>query len=207
MKQHAPAAERNKGPLLEVLRRLLPARGLVLEVASGTGQHAVHFARALPGLRFQPSDVDPAALASIQAYREEAGLENLAPPLRLDVRETPWPLDHADALVCINLLHIAPWEVTVALFRGAAAILPPGAPLLTYGPYRRDGRHTAPSNADFDAALRARNPAWGVRDLEAVVEVARDHGFDWEEAIPMPANNFTLRFHRARPVAASAPPR
>ena len=197
MKRYAAAADRNKGPLLEVLRRVLPDRGRVLEIASGTGQHAVHFARALPGLSWQPTDVDPEALASIAAHREEAALPNRLAPQRLDVTRRPWPVARAEAVVCINLLHIAPGAVTEALFAGARAVLPPGAPLLTYGPYRRDGRHTAPSNARFDAALRARNPEWGVRDLEAVVEVARDAGFDWEEAIPMPANNFTLLFRRS----------
>ncbi|MCK6504043.1 class I SAM-dependent methyltransferase [Myxococcota bacterium] len=195
MKQHAPAAERNRDPILAVLRRVLPARpgALVLEVASGSGQHAVHFAAALPHLRWQPSDQDPVARDSVAAWRAEAGLDNLLPPLSLDVRG-PWPVQAADAIFCANMIHISPWDCTLALLSGAAAVLPPGSPLVLYGPYRRGGAHTAPSNAAFDASLRARDPSWGVRDLEAVVAQAR--GFALDEVVEMPANNLTVVLRR-----------
>lgn len=195
MKQHAPAAERNRDPILAVLRRVLPARpgALVLEVASGSGQHAVHFAAALPHLRWQPSDQDPVARDSVAAWRAEAGLDNLLPPLSLDVRG-PWPVQAADAIFCANMIHISPWACTLALLSGAAAVLPPGSPLVLYGPYRRGGAHTAPSNAAFDASLRSRDPSWGVRDLEAVVAQAR--GFALDEVVEMPANNLTVVLRR-----------
>jgi hypothetical protein len=190
-------AERNKGPILEVLVRHLPASGTVLEIASGTGQHAVHFAAALPDLVWQPSDVDPAALPAIEARRERAGLANVLPPLALDVREQPWPIERADAMVCCNMIHIAPWQAALGLLAGAQAVLgAPEAPLCLYGPYRRGGRHTAPSNAAFDASLRQRNPEWGVRDLEEVVAVAERQGFRLADLVPMPANNFTLVLRR-----------
>jgi SAM-dependent methyltransferase len=192
----APAAERNKEPLLEVLRRVLPARGLVLEVASGTGQHGAHFAAALPGLVWQPSDPDPDMHASIAGWTEASGASNVLPPLALDVRAMPWPMAAADAVVCINMIHIAPWAAAVHLVEGARRILRPGAPLVLYGPYRRAGRHTAPSNAAFDADLRRRNPDWGVRDLEAVAALAAESGFAFDEAVEMPANNLTVVFRR-----------
>lgn len=195
MKQHAPAAERNREPLLAVLRRVLPQHhgAQVLELASGTGQHALHFASALPHLRWQPTDADADARASIAAWRAEAGLDNLLPPLFLDVRE-PWPVAAADAIFCANMVHISPWTCTLALLAGAAAVLPPGSPLVLYGPYRRGGAHTAPSNAAFDASLRARDPSWGVRDLEVVVAEAR--GFTLDEVVEMPANNLTVVLRR-----------
>jgi len=196
VKRHAPATERNRGPLLEVLRRVLADRRFVLEIASGTGQHAIHFARALPHLRWQPSDRDPEALASIEAWRAEEALPNLAPARELDVGALPWRCAGADAVVCINLVHIAPWTATVALFAGAAGLLPAAAPLVTYGPYRFAGR-TAPSNDAFDASLRARDARWGVRDVDALSEVARRSGFALEEVVPMPANNHTLVWRRS----------
>jgi len=195
VRHHAPAAERNRGPLLEVLRRVLADRRDVLEIASGTGQHAAWFARALPHLRWQPSDRDPEALASIEAWRAEAGLPNLAPARALDVGALPWPVEHADAIVCINLVHIAPWSSAVALFEGAARLLPDAAPLATYGPYRFAGR-SAPSNDAFDASLRAQDPRWGVRDVDDLAALARRTGFDLEEVVPMPANNHTLVWRR-----------
>jgi SAM-dependent methyltransferase len=170
---------------------------MVLEIASGTGEHAVQFASALPELTFQPTDPDPGALTSIDAWAADAGSANLLPALRLDAAADPWPVMQADAIVCINMIHIAPWDAALGLLRGAAAILPPGAPLILYGPYRRDGRHTAPSNEAFDADLRARDPAWGVRDLEAVTEAARARGFTGPEIRQMPANNLMLLFRRA----------
>ena len=192
----APSAERNKGPILEVLSRVLPAQGKVLEIGSGTGQHVAHFAAALPGLTFQPSEMDMSRHASIAAWIREERLANVKPPLAFDVTALPWPVREVDAVVCINVIHISPWEATLALMKGAGGILPPGGVLVTYGPYRRDGRHTSPSNAQFDANLRSRNPAWGVRDLEEVASVAQREGLALEETVAMPANNFTVVFRR-----------
>ncbi|WP_043285508.1 DUF938 domain-containing protein [Paraburkholderia oxyphila] len=197
----APAAARNAAPILEVLRGALPARGTVLEIASGTGQHAAHFAAALPGIEWQPSDADPRARASIAAWRAHTGFANLREPLDLDVRREPWPVAAVDAIVCINMIHIAPWEAAVALMKGAGARIAAGGALVLYGPYRRGGAHTAPSNEAFDADLRARDPAWGVRDLEAVEALAQAEGFVCEAVVPMPANNFSVVF-RKQPAAA-----
>jgi hypothetical protein len=198
LRRHAPATLRNREPILDSLRRHLPAAGLVLEVASGTGEHAVHFARALPALVLQPSDPEAGARASIDAWARASGLPNLRPALALDATAPPadWPLPRADAVVCINMAHIAPWAATLGLVRGAAALLPAGGPLLLYGPFRREGRHTAPSNAEFDAMLRAQDPAWGVRDLEAVAEAAVAQGFGPPEVEAMPANNLLVVFRR-----------
>ncbi|MBX3250329.1 MAG: DUF938 domain-containing protein [Myxococcales bacterium] len=193
---HAPATTRNRDPILEVLREVLPPEGDVLEVASGSGEHAVHFAAALAPLRWIPTDVDEAALASIAAYVREAQLPNLAAPRRLDLLAPEWPTSRVDALVAINVIHISPWEATVGLFDGAARLLPPGAPLVTYGPYAVDGAHTAPSNAAFDASLRARDPQWGVRDVTELEALARPRGLSLERRVPMPANNLTLIFRR-----------
>ncbi|HVY48743.1 MAG TPA: DUF938 domain-containing protein [Minicystis sp.] len=195
-KLHAAATERNRAPILEVLARVLPTKGFVLEIASGTGEHAVHFARALPGVRWQPTDADAAALGSIAAHRAEAELPNLLAPVRLDVRDAAWPVDAADAVVCINMIHIAPFAACEALFRGAAARLAPQSPLVLYGPFRFDGVFTAPSNAAFDADLRARDPAWGVRDLADVQRVARAAGFVRDELVGLPANNHAVVFRR-----------
>jgi SAM-dependent methyltransferase len=195
----APAAERNKGPILAVLERVLPGSGVVLEVASGTGQHVVHFARALPALTWQPSDVDPSSLASIGAWIVQEQLPNLKQPVELDVCRSPWPVAHADAIVCINMTHIAPWAAARALIAGAARILPAGGVLFLYGPYRRYGADTAPSNRSFDEQLRAQNPAWGVRDMEDVERLAADAGLGLEEVLAMPANNFSLVFRKSRP--------
>ncbi|MBL6454909.1 DUF938 domain-containing protein [Belnapia sp. T6] len=191
-RRYAPATLRNREPILAVLRRHLPPAGLVLEVASGTGEHAAHFAAALPGLTFQPSDPEPAARTSIAAWG--AGLANLRPPLALDATGEDWPA--ADAVLCINMIHIAPWAATLGLMRGAARCLAPGGPLILYGPYRRGGAHTAPGNAAFDADLRARDPEWGVRDLESVAAAAAAQGFGPPVAEEMPANNLTLVFRR-----------
>lgn len=197
MKREAPAAARNRQPILEVLRTRLPASGLVLEIASGSGEHAVHFAAALPGLVFQPSDPDAGARASIDAWAEDSGLQNLRPALALDAAAGDWPVTAADAVLCCNMIHISPWTSAVGLVRGAARILRPGGLLYLYGPYRRDGRHTAPSNEAFDADLRRRNPAWGVRDLEAVAALAAKGGFDAPEVVEMPANNLSVVFRRS----------
>ena len=193
-RRHAPATARNRDPILATLRPLLPAQGLVLEIASGTGEHAAHLAAALPQLTFQPSDPDEASRASIDAWC--AALPNARPALALDAASPDWPIAGADAVLCINMIHIAPWPATPGLMQGAAARLLPGAPLLLYGPFRRDGRHTAPSNAEFDASLRARNPEWGVRDLETVAATAAGHGFSAPEIHEMPANNLILAFRR-----------
>jgi hypothetical protein len=192
----APAAERNKAPILEVLKRVLPATGLVLEIASGTGQHVTHFASALPHLTWQPSDPDQRARASIAAWIAQTNTANVLAPLDLDVREQAWPLSACDALLCINMIHIAPWAATEALFVGAARILSESGVVYLYGPYRVEGRHTAPSNDGFDATLRAENPEWGVRDLEHVAEVAARHGFELTETVAMPANNLSVVFTR-----------
>jgi SAM-dependent methyltransferase len=195
MKRCAPATARNREPIREVLARHLPARGLVLEIASGTGEHAVHMAGSFPALRWQPTDPDPAALESIEAWRAEVGLPNLLPPLALDVTAPVWPVTAADAIVCINMVHIAPWEAALALFAGAARTLPPAGVLYLYGPYRFDGA-TAPSNEAFDRSLRERDPRWGVRDLRDLRAAAEDRGFALAHAVAMPANNHSLVFVR-----------
>ncbi|HEX8640590.1 MAG TPA: DUF938 domain-containing protein [Allosphingosinicella sp.] len=194
--QSAPAAERNAEPILEVLRRVLPERGLVLEVASGTGQHAVRFAGAFPKLLFQPSDPEPAALRSIEAWRAEAALFNLLPPVALDARAAEWPVGAADAILCVNMVHISPWSATVGLMRGAGRILDPGAPLYLYGPYLQAGVETAPSNLAFDESLKARNAEWGLREVEAVAAEAEKNGHALERIVPMPANNLSLVFRK-----------
>jgi hypothetical protein len=195
VKRHAPATERNREPILAVLRRVLSDRSLVLEIASGSGEHAAYFAAALPQLRWQPSDRDPSALASIEAWRADTALPNLEAPISLDVCAARWPLPRAAAIVCINMIHISPWSASVALFEGAARLLCAGAPLVTYGPYRFGGR-TAPSNDAFDASLRAQDPSWGVRDVDDLTTLARGAGFELEETVAMPANNHTLIWRR-----------
>lgn len=195
-RQLAPAAERNRQPILDVLRRVLPPAGLVLEVASGTGQHSAFFAERLPSLQWQPTDAAPEALQSIGAWVEEAARDNLLPPLELDVRRPEWPLAEADALVCINMIHISPWETTEALFHGASRLLANGSCLVTYGPYRVHGRHTASSNAAFDESLRSRDSRWGVRDIDDLGELGVRTGFTLAERVDMPANNMTLVWTR-----------
>jgi len=192
---HAHVA-RNREPILAVLRRVLPPAGLVVEVASGSGEHAVFFANGLASLTWQPTDPDAAALASIAAHRAAAHLPNLLVPLRLDATAERWPLARADAAVCSNMIHIVPWAVS-GLFAGAGRILSAGGVLYLYGPYRIDGRHTAPSNQDFDTWLQAQNPAWGIRDLADVTVLAARHGFALAETVPMPTNNLSVIFRRA----------
>jgi hypothetical protein len=196
MKQHAPAAERNREPILSVLREVLPVRGLALEVAAGTGQHAIAFARAFPELTWQPSDREPAAVASIAAWGAEAGSDNLCAPVVLDV-EKPWPVTDAHAIVCINMIHIAPWTAARALLAGAGRVLPVGAPLYLYGPYRVRDRPTAPSNEAFDASLRARDPRWGLRWLHEVAAEALRAGLALDRTVDMPANNLSVVFRKA----------
>jgi hypothetical protein len=195
MKKSAPAAVRNRDPIREVLARQLPAAGTVLTIAEGSGEHSVHFARAFPALTWQPSDLDPDALASIAAWREEEALENLASPIELDVTWDRWPIDRADAITCINMIHISPWEATLGLFAGAARTLPSGGLLYLYGPYRFGGQFTAPSNEAFDASLRSRDPRWGVRDVKDLEAAAT--GFALREIVAMPANNHSLVFRKA----------
>ena len=189
MKHQAPAAARNREPIREVLARVLPASGLVLEIASGSGEHALWFAAALPGITWQPSDADPGARASISAYRDDSGTPNLRPPLALDAASPAWPIEQADAIVCINMIHISPWEATLGLFAGAARLRVPT--VVTYGPYLVDGE-TAPSNRAFDQSLRSRDPRWGVRELRDIEHAAR--GFTLAEVVQMPANNLAIVF-------------
>jgi SAM-dependent methyltransferase len=191
-----PAPERNKGPILEVLQRVLPTQGRILEVASGTGQHIVHFARAMPQLHWQPSDPEAAHLESIQARIDMAALSNIAAPLMLDVCDRPWRVQELDAILCINMIHIAPWRAALALLEEAGRLLTPGGVLYLYGPYQREGRHTAPSNEAFDADLRGRDPEWGVRNLEDVEQHARTSALALGEVVQMPANNLSLVFRR-----------
>jgi SAM-dependent methyltransferase len=195
-RRSAPHVARNAEPIAELLRQVLPDRGLVLEVASGTGEHILHFARAFPDLVWQPSDPDPAALRSIEAWRASAGLANLRAPVMLDARSGGWPVEAADAILCINMVHISPWAATLGLLDGAARLLQPGAPLILYGAYRRSGVPTAPSNEEFDQSLRARNPEWGLRRLEDVAAEAEERGFTLERVAEMPANNLTVVFRR-----------
>jgi len=197
MKRHAPAAERNREPIAAVLTEELPPAGLVLEIASGTGEHAVHFARTFPRLDWQPTDPDPDARSSIAAWREEEGLANLLPPLALDASSADWPLSRADAVLCINMVHISPVAATEGVLAGAARLLAPGAPLIFYGPYLEAETEPAPSNLEFDASLKARDPAWGLRSLEWLDGLAKEAGFARTRRVAMPANNLTLIFRRA----------
>lgn len=195
MKRHAPATERNREPLAAVLRDVLPARGTVLEIASGTGEHAAYFSRLFPELTWQPSDADYEALNSIEAWGADSDAPNLRPPVVLDAAGT-WPVDAADAILCVNMVHISPWVATEGLMRGAGRILPSGAPLILYGPYRRSGVATAPSNEAFDQSLKARNPDWGLRALEDVTAEAEANGLRLERVVEMPANNLTVVYRR-----------
>lgn len=194
MKRIAPAAERNVGFIVDVLRGFVPATGRLLELASGTGQHAVAFARAFEGLEVQPSDPDEGARASIEAYRAELGLPNLRAPLLVDATSPEWPVPEADVVVAINMVHISPWAATLGLLDGAARTLPEGGALYLYGPYLVDGQPTTDSNAAFDASLRRRDPAWGIRDLDVVTREAEARGLDRVLVKDMPANNFSVVF-------------
>ena len=193
LRQFSPAAARNREPILGVLQSVLPQEARVLEFASGTGEHAAHFCAAMPGWDWQPSDPSSPARASIEAWKADFGLPNLRAPLALDATDA-WPAGPFDAILAVNLVHISPWAVTPALMAGAARHLNGNGVLVLYGPYRRDGVHTAPSNADFDADLRQRDPAWGIRDLEAVSDAAAACGLVCEQVAEMPANNLTVVF-------------
>jgi SAM-dependent methyltransferase len=197
MKRHAPATERNREPLLAVLREVLPEQGTLLEVASGTGEHAVFFAQAFPGLSWQPTDVDPEALESIASWRAEAALKNLREPVRLDASTEEWPVEAVDAILCVNMIHISPWSACQGLMRGASRVLRPGGLLVFYGPFFVEGRPTAPSNLAFDASLRERDPAWGVRELGAVTHEALQRGLTRERIVEMPSNNLTVVFRKS----------
>jgi hypothetical protein len=194
----APSVMRNRDPILAVLQRTLPQAGMVLEVASGTGEHAVHFAAALPHLTWQPTDQDEQALNSIAAHRDASGLPNLLAPLRLDAAAPDWPVEQAEAVVAINMVHISPWRATQGLMAGAGRVLPSSGVLYLYGAYKESSAHMAPSNEAFDRDLRRRNPDWGVRDLNDVVALASTNGLELVERIPMPANNLSLVFRRQR---------
>jgi SAM-dependent methyltransferase len=196
---HAPATQRNREPILGVLRGVLPSAGLVLEIASGTGQHVAYFAPAFPALRWQPSDASAAHLPSIAAWSASSGAGNIAPPVLLDVEREPWPVAHADAILNINMVHIAPWSATEALFHGAARLLPAAGVLYMYGPFKRGGRHTADSNERFDERLRGEDPRWGVRDVDDLQRVASSAGFAPAEIVEMPANNLSLVWRRLAP--------
>lgn len=193
----APSAVRNRGLILDVLAPLLPLSGLVLEIASGSGEHVVHFARHLPGLTFQPTDLSEEARVSIAAWAAGEGLRNVRPPLALDASAADWPVGEVDAVVCINMIHISPWEATQGLMAGAGARLKPGGVLLTYGAYLRDGVPTAPSNLAFDESLRSRDPRWGIRRLEDVAACAAGQGLALEQVVEMPSNNLCLVFRKA----------
>ena len=194
-RRSAPAATRNREPIAEVLQGWLPESGLVLEIASGTGEHVVHFAGRFPELDWQPSDLNADALQSIAAWRAESGFSNVRTPLALDVSD-PWPIERADAVLNINMAHISPWAASLGLLDGAARALPPGAPLILYGPWLSDDVETAPSNLDFDAQLKSVDPSWGLRRVEDFVPEAGARGFVLEEIRRMPANNLMLLFRR-----------
>jgi hypothetical protein len=196
-RRSAPHVARNAGPIAEVLKEVLPARGLVLELASGTGEHSLHFAREFPTLLWQPSDAEPAALRSIEAWRADSGLFNLLPAISLDVRAAEWPVAAADAILAINMVHISHWAATQGLMRGAGRLLTAGAPLYLYGPFRQAGVDTAPSNAAFDESLKARDCEWGLRDVGDIAAEAERNGFNLALVAPMPANNLSLVFRRA----------
>ncbi len=189
-----PATGRNRDAILAVLREVLPAAGTVLEIASGSGQHIAYFGAALTHLRWQPSDLDADLFASIRAWTE--GLDNVASPLELDVTASPWPIERFDAVTCANMIHIAPWEACLGLLDGVARGLVGVGPVCLYGPFKRGGVHIAPSNEAFDRSLRARDPRWGVRDLDLVTKEANDRGFALDRIFEMPANNWTVVFRR-----------
>ena len=208
-RKFAPATQRNRGHILAILQQILPASGTVLEVASGTGEHAVYFSQHLPHLTWLPSDPNPIARASIAAWRAEAGVATLSSPLELDASQPHWPVEVSDsdfkpvscpapisAIVNINMIHISPWEACLGLLAGAGRILPEDGVLYLYGPYQRNGQHTAPSNAAFDLSLRSQNPSWGVRHLEQVIAAAEAEGLSLQQVVEMPANNLSVVFYK-----------
>jgi SAM-dependent methyltransferase len=196
-RRSAPSALRNRDPILDVLKRVLPAAGTVLEIASGSGEHALYFGQQLPRLTWQPSDPSAEGRGSIAAWLADIGTPNVLSPIDVDASLSPWPMAQVDAIIAINMVHISPWVATIGLAENAGRMLPPGGPLYLYGPYRQAGAPFAPSNAAFDADLRQRNPEWGIRDVADVAAVAATNGLVLEEAIAMPANNLSLVFRRA----------
>jgi len=196
VRRSAPAALRNREPIAEVLAEWLPGRGLVLEIASGTGEHATFFAERFRSLEWQPSDIHPDALTSITAWREAADLANLRLPLTLDAGSDDWPLDRADAVLSINMVHISPWNSALGLIGGAARLLSAGSPLILYGPWLKDDIPPAASNLDFDADLKRRDPAWGLRRVEDFAAAAEPRGFTLQAVRPMPANNLMLLWRK-----------
>lgn len=211
LRQYAPATDRNREPILSVLQDVLPKTGTVLEISSGTGQHAIFFAPRLAPRRWLPSDVNPIAVDSIAAWQSHHPCETLYPPIHLDVGQSVWPIERSlppeladtdfdaasiQAMVNINMIHISPWAATLGLLAGAQRLLPVGGILYLYGPYKRNGQHTAPSNAEFDVNLRSRNPEWGIRNLETVIETAIAHQFSLLKIVEMPANNLSVVFQR-----------
>ena len=203
MKQHSPAAMRNREPIAEVLAEELPSGGTVLEIASGTGEHAAYFSARFPALEWQPSDPDESALASIAAWRAECGLSNLLPPVKLDAAQSAWPISRAAAIFCCNMVHISPISATEGLLRGAERMLKVGEPLIFYGPFMEDGVITEPSNLAFDADLKRRNPAWGLRRLEWLDMLAENQKLARTRWVAMPANNLML-IYRKQPEPPSA---
>ncbi len=209
-RQYAPATERNREPILEVLLQVLPPTGSVLEVSSGTGEHALFFAPRLRPRNWIPSDPNPVARASIAAWREHCPADNLYPPIALDACDSVWAVEREElpdslqgidferdpivAIANINMIHIAPWSACLGLMAGAGRILPPGGILYLYGPFKQGGRHTAPSNVAFDESLRSQNPEWGVRDLDDVVAAAKEHHLSLLKTYAMPANNLSVIF-------------
>jgi cyclopropane fatty-acyl-phospholipid synthase-like methyltransferase len=196
----SPSAARNRDPILQALHAILPPQGVMLEIASGTGEHVVHFARALPGWRFQPTEFDETSRHSVRAWVAHEGLTNVAAPVMLDARAVIWDVEDAgpfDAVLSLNMIHIAPWAAAQGLFQGARRVLKPGGLLLVYGPFQEDGVHNAPSNAAFDASLRARDPDWGVRDIRDLQRLADENGMTLRERQAMPANNHFLTFVKA----------
>ena len=196
-RRSAPAALRNREPIADVLRQWLPKSGTVLEVASGTGEHAVYFAERFPGLDWQASDTHPDALASLAAWRNEAALPNLLAPVVVDASRADWPVDRADAVLNINMAHISPWSASLGLIAGAARVLETGGPLILYGPWLKDAIETAASNLAFDADLKRRDPAWGLRRVEDFADAAAAAGFVLAQTRQMPANNVMLLFRLA----------
>jgi len=195
-RRSAPAALRNREPIAEVLAGWLPERGIVLEIASGSGEHAIYFAERFPALEWQPSDLHPEALASIEAWRAEAGQANVRAPIAIDAGAPDWPIERADAVLSINMVHISPWTSALGLISGAARLLPAGASLILYGPWLKDDIPTAASNLAFDVDLKHRDPRWGLRRVEAFAEAAACEGFDLVETRVMPANNLMLLLTR-----------
>lgn len=195
----SPSAARNKAPVLELLTRIFPQTGTVLEVASGTGEHVTHFAKALTGLTWQPTEFDPESHASITAWIASEALTNVRPPVALDASANIWPMENDapfDAMLSMNMIHIAPWEAGLGLIAGAGRLLKPGGALALYGPFSRNGAHTAPSNAAFDESLKRRDPSWGVRDLDDVEHEANVRGLTLDEVVEMPANNLVVVLRR-----------